>query len=214
MKIAMIFAPDGTPAFADHVGHDESNCFAMFLGWPTDEEVKEKKAAGYKYELVEVVRHNNGNDDAPNTRLGGATDPVPDRGGLGGAQTERDNQKDAGEMPGTNIHGVPVQSSEEGPSAEVRLHPSGDDTIRDSVESNAEDIRGGLSGTVISFSVHELPYRHIIRGTEYYVLSHSALLQCDDPRLDNSTVIVYIGKEDGRLWVRFPREFFDGRFTK
>jgi len=152
-------------------------------------------------------RSDRGNDDGANERLAGATDPVLDRGGSTGAEAKRDHSPYAGEVQRADLHGMAVPAREEGPRPEVRVHPTGDDPLRHRVESNTEDIRGGR----IIFPVREV-VRHNKRGTIYSVIAE-ATLQSDDPRLDGSRLVIYVG-EAGHVNARFPNEFDDGRFTK
>lgn len=53
-------------------------------------------------------------------------------------------------------------------------------------------------------------YRHIKRNSRYKIIGE-ALVQTDIPLIDMDKVIVYQG-EDGKIWVRSNKEFFDGRF--
>jgi hypothetical protein len=55
-------------------------------------------------------------------------------------------------------------------------------------------------------------YRHKVRGTTYRVLYEAAKASSIIAALDEMTMVVYQGEEDGLVWVRPTSEFFDGRF--
>jgi len=52
--------------------------------------------------------------------------------------------------------------------------------------------------------------KHLKRGTTYTVI-FTATLQTKDLAYDDAILVVYRG-EDGKIWARPEREFFDGRF--
>lgn len=52
-------------------------------------------------------------------------------------------------------------------------------------------------------------YRHKKRGTTYEVISVG-----EDENCRGTTVIVYRGEDDGKIWVRPSEQFFDGRFEE
>lgn len=155
-----------------------------------------------------VVSHNtesaNGNDDTPDTGLGGATSPVLDRGGLGGPETVGDNPPDAGQVPSADLHGVPLQPSEEGPSAEVRVQPSGDDALSHSVEGHTENLRGRLT-------FEPVYYNHRRRHGRYALILSGVHLECAMPAREGTTLTIY-ADEDGTWYARPDHEFNDGRF--
>jgi len=59
-------------------------------------------------------------------------------------------------------------------------------------------------------------YRHLRRGTSYEVLTETAHLNASDPRLlaDGELMIVYVDLDSGRICLRHPAEFYDGRFER
>ena len=56
-------------------------------------------------------------------------------------------------------------------------------------------------------------WRHVIRGTTYRVLFEAAKAQSSIVILEDMTMVVYQGEDDGLVWVRPAKEFFDGRFV-
>lgn len=54
--------------------------------------------------------------------------------------------------------------------------------------------------------------RHLKRGSVHGVLTERASVQSDTPIVEGDEVVVYIG-EEGRVWIRPPAEFDDGRFV-
>lgn len=190
-----IYDKDGKLAFVNEA-EDEDDVWTWFLGFPEEGEIEAKKAEGYSIHEV-TVEKKHGNDDLANQRLAGATSPVSDRGGIGGPEAIRDNSEDAGQVQRPDLHGVAVSDGEAGQGAAVRVHASGDDAIGHSMEGDAENLRGRY-------------VKHRKRGSSYMILGHVAL-QSEDPRLDQSKLVLYQG-EQGELYARFPREFFDGRF--
>lgn len=55
--------------------------------------------------------------------------------------------------------------------------------------------------------------RHKRRGSIYRVVGDGTA-QCDKPIRDGDTVAIYRHRTEGRLWVRPPAEFDDGRFEQ
>lgn len=151
--IGGIFDNDNNPVFIACDGVDENSFWQWHLGFPDEDEITVAKEQGFYFSKISVVRHNNKDgsavqlhyehNDPPNSGLARATDPVPHRGGLGGEEAIGNHKEDAREVLGSDLHGVAVHASEEGQSPEVRVHPSGDQAIRDSVEGDTEDLRRG-----------------------------------------------------------------------
>ena len=54
--------------------------------------------------------------------------------------------------------------------------------------------------------------RHLRRGSVYGVVAERASVQSDTPIHEGDELVVYVGSE-GRMWIRPPSEFDDGRFT-
>lgn len=59
-------------------------------------------------------------------------------------------------------------------------------------------------------------YRHLRRGTTYEVLTDHAHLNASDPRLlaDGELMMIYVDVDSGRVCLRHPDEFLDGRFER
>jgi len=55
-------------------------------------------------------------------------------------------------------------------------------------------------------------WRHKKRGTNYEILSVTATLQVQNSILDMSSVVIYVSRPEGQIWVRPIAEFLDGRF--
>jgi len=56
-------------------------------------------------------------------------------------------------------------------------------------------------------------WQHKKRGTTYQLLGR-AEMQSETPVAEGDHVEVYRSEQDGKLWVRPPGEFHDGRFEK
>lgn len=56
-------------------------------------------------------------------------------------------------------------------------------------------------------------WRHKKRGTTYDIVGKGEL-QINDDWHDGTELVIYRSREDGRLWARPEREFYDGRFER
>lgn len=68
-----------------------------------------------------------------------------------------------------------------------------------------------LNGEATVSPVPVSTWRHRDRGSTYGVLTHAVVQASTRPLEDGETVVIYDG-DGGRLWVRRPEEFLDGRF--
>lgn len=59
-------------------------------------------------------------------------------------------------------------------------------------------------------------YRHLRRGSTYEILTEQVHLNASDPRLlaDGELMTLYVDTNIGRICIRHPDEFHDGRFEK
>ncbi len=58
-------------------------------------------------------------------------------------------------------------------------------------------------------------WKHKVRRTQYSVLGLAALQASDLSKLkDGASMVVYVSKTDGSMWIRAESEFGDGRFEE